>query len=126
MLDHWWPMGLYTAMFNIAQKHSTVERPLGAKEVSVTIVREWLKEHTGFECRHPEERIKIDKEEEGYPTIGHCTYCWTRFEVIKKRGMKRNVNEFTVVPGKYREIKPPMFEEWRDVLQETLGENIEV
>jgi hypothetical protein len=96
----WYPKGLYFACFKLASEYSTDKRPVAVKEVIITLLREMLIKEYGFECKHPQERIKEDNDE-----YAHCTYCFRKFEIIRKHEKKRIVNTYQEIEGIYKVIK---------------------
>lgn len=67
------------------------------KEVEITLIRYALSQVFGFKCSHPEEKVTTNREGKTY-----CKWCWRRLEVIRKRELKRIVNDFEIIPGSYK------------------------
>jgi hypothetical protein len=96
----WYPQGLYFSCFKLASEYSTDKRPVATKEVIITLLRDILTKEYGFKCEHSQERIKEDNEE-----FAHCTWCFRKFEIIRKHRRRRVVNRYQEIEGIYREIK---------------------
>ena len=78
-----------------------MQNDIGIEEVKNTFYRYVLAEKFGFKCDHPEEKVKTNKEK----GKTYCSWCWTRLDVIREHRMERNINKYTLIPGKYKAKK---------------------
>jgi hypothetical protein len=115
MAKHSYGHGVYSKMAEIAQKYD-----IPMDMVAATILRSVLKEHYGFICNCPEDKIIVRRD----GTRPHCKWCWNFVEIVQTR------DGYIGPMGSYRETRPQKSKRIPNKFEEDLGrklrrENIE-